>query len=248
MADADSLIILIDNDQRFANIRQAVDKQLALKKVRGVYDHEMAVKAFAFLAEEIAKYAEKSHASWEERPQRPWHLAYPANARRELQQELAHRFETKWSIPAERVYLEKELPKKYQGGKHRTAQLSETDIKARRRGAYSAAELERMKTISEGHMENLFETGNAEEAFRTLKRNLDATLPSRADHHEAGHNPKTRQRSVGLPASLQIEPMARSSAQKLIADAERSVALRRGTSPSDLKARVNRVLGKKGAR
>jgi hypothetical protein len=155
MADADSLIVLIDNDQRFANIRQSVDKMLALKKVRGIYDHEMAVKAFAYLAEEIAKYAEKSSAQYEERAQRPWHLAYPANVRRELQQELAHRFETKWSIPAERKYLEKELPKKYQGGKHRIAQLPEIDLKARRRGAYSAAELEKMKTISEGHMEDL---------------------------------------------------------------------------------------------
>jgi hypothetical protein len=108
-----ALLALIDNDERLYNIRRHADKQLALKKARGVYDRERARSAYTGLVELIAKDAEKALADYEERTPRPWHVAWSKAERTATEKELVARFENAWANPksAEHTELLKALPK-----------------------------------------------------------------------------------------------------------------------------------------
>ena len=152
MADADSLVLFIRNTGALYPSLVASDRRLALKKVRGVYDRERAVSEFAFVVEEGAKRYVKELGESEELPS-VWHVAFPKAVRDRAAREMVDYFETHYRNNPEN--FEKTLPKKYQGGKHVQTQLSEKDMRARRRHGYTLAELRRMPVISEGHGENL---------------------------------------------------------------------------------------------
>jgi len=157
MAEAPyALVSLIDNDQRLYRMRQHADKQLALKKARGVYDRERARSAYTGLVELLAKDAEKALADYEERTPRPWHVAWSKAERDAVERELVGRFENAWASPKSEEHKEliAGLPTKFRGGRRGT-QLSERDVKARRRGAFTLAELEAMPVMKEGHTDNL---------------------------------------------------------------------------------------------
>jgi hypothetical protein len=162
MADAPyALVSLIDNDQRLYRMRQHADKQLALKKARGVYDRERARSAYTGLVELLARDAEKALADYEERQPHPWHVAWSKAERTATEKELVARFENAWANPksAEHTELLKALPKKFQGGAF-AEQLSDDDVKARRKGAFTLAQLEALPAISEGHTSDLkWDTG-----------------------------------------------------------------------------------------
>lgn len=176
MAEAPyALVSLIDNDRRLYRMRQHADKQLALKKARGVYDRERARSAYTGLVELIAKDAEKALADYEERQPRPWHVAWSKAERDALERELVARFENAWASPKSEEHKEllASLPKKYQGGAfaeggasgrhfraHFEPQIPEEDVRARRRHGFTLAQLEALPTISEGHTSDLkWDTG-----------------------------------------------------------------------------------------
>jgi hypothetical protein len=157
MADADSLVLFIRNTGALYPSLVASDRRLALKKVRGVYDRERAASEFAYIVEEGAKRYVKELGESEELPS-VWHVAFPKAVRDRAAREMVDYFETHYRNNPEN--FEKTLPKKYQGGKHAQTQLSEDDLRARRKGAFSLAQLEAVPTISEGHTSDLkWDTG-----------------------------------------------------------------------------------------
>ena len=157
MADADSLVLFIRNTGALYPSLVASDRRLALKKVRGVYDRERAASEFAYIVEEGAKRYVKELGESEELPS-VWHVAFPKAVRDRAAREMVHYFETHYGNNPED--FEKTLPKKYQGGKHAQEQLSEDDLRARRKGAFTLAQLEALPTINEGHTSDLkWDTG-----------------------------------------------------------------------------------------
>ena len=152
MADADSLVLFIRNTGALYPSLVASDRRLALKKVRGVYDRERAASEFAYIVEEGAKRYVKELGESEELPS-VWHVAFPKAVRDRAAREMVDYFETHYGNNPED--FEKTLPKKYQGGKHAQAQLSEADMRARRKHGFTLAQLETIPVISEGHMDNL---------------------------------------------------------------------------------------------
>lgn len=157
MADASSLVLFIRNTGAFYPSLVASERRLALKKVRGVYDRNRADSEFAYIVEEGAKRYVKELGESEELPS-VWHVAFPKGERALAASELVDYFETHYRNNPED--FEKTLPKKYQGGKHAQTQLSEDDLRARRKGAFSLAQLEALPTINEGHTSDLkWDTG-----------------------------------------------------------------------------------------
>ena len=157
MADADSLVLFIRNTGALYPSLVASDRRLALKKVRGVYDRERAASEFAYIVEEGAKRYVKELGESEELPS-VWHVAFPKAVRDRAAREMVDYFETHYRNNPEN--FEKTLPKKYQGGKHAQEQLSEDDLRARRKGAFTLAQLEALPTINEGHTSDLkWDTG-----------------------------------------------------------------------------------------
>jgi hypothetical protein len=81
-------------------------KNLATKKVRGVYKHDLAVKLFGYLVESGAKKYAKDFGS----PNQPWHKMFDVGTRKRVAEELTRDFEGEYALGN----YDNLLPKKYQ--------------------------------------------------------------------------------------------------------------------------------------
>jgi len=103
--DADELKLYIDNESSLHGQAQSIFKNLATKKVRSTYQHDLAVKLFGYLVEAGAKKAAKEYGAT-----LPWHKAFPTATRKEVAEALTRSFEAEFEL-GNYDYL---LPKKYQ--------------------------------------------------------------------------------------------------------------------------------------
>jgi hypothetical protein len=104
---ASELKLYIDNDgELYRRQTTSILKNLATKRARGQYKHDLAVKAFGYLAEAGAKkYAREFGA-----PDQPWHKMFDAGTRKQAAEALARDFE----VEARLGNYDHLLPKKYQ--------------------------------------------------------------------------------------------------------------------------------------
>jgi hypothetical protein len=102
-------------------------KNLATKKARGVYDSELAVQAFMYLAETGAKkYAQEFGE-----PGASWHEIFPTDVRRAAAKGWRDEFETEYNLGN----YDQLLPMKYQGKKETVAKTSKTSKKGKTKKA-----------------------------------------------------------------------------------------------------------------
>lgn len=101
---ADELKLFIDNDaDLYRHQTTSIHKNLATKKVRSQYQHDLAVKLFGYLVEAGAKkYAKEFGGTWN-------HL-FNVPTRKAVAEELTREFETEFELGN----YDKLLPKKYQ--------------------------------------------------------------------------------------------------------------------------------------
>lgn len=107
VTEARELTLYIENDADLHR-RQHVPilKNLATKKVRSQYKHDLAVKAFGHLAESGAKKYAKEHGS----PNQPWHKMFDAATRKLVAEDLTGDFEGEFELGN----YDHLLPKKHQ--------------------------------------------------------------------------------------------------------------------------------------
>jgi hypothetical protein len=107
---ATELKLYIDNDgSLYRGLTTSILKNLATKRARGEYRHDLAVKAFGYLTEAGAKkYARKFGSS-----DQPWHKMFPAGTRKQAAEVLTRDFEAEAALGN----YDHLLPKKYQGQK-----------------------------------------------------------------------------------------------------------------------------------
>lgn len=100
---ATELRLYIDNDADLhRQIATSIFKNLATKKARGEYKHDLAVKAFGYLMEAGAKkYAKEFGGTWNQ--------MFSPETRREVARRFAKEFETEYSLGN----YDRLLPKKY---------------------------------------------------------------------------------------------------------------------------------------
>jgi hypothetical protein len=104
---ATELKIYIDNDgDLYRRQTTSILKNLATKKARGEYKHDLAVKAFGYLVEAGAKKYAKEFGS----PDQPWHQMFDAATRRAVAEKLTKDFEGEYALGN----YDRLLPKKYQ--------------------------------------------------------------------------------------------------------------------------------------
>ena len=105
--EATELKLFIDNDGDLHR-RQGTSilKNLATKKVRSQYKHDLAVKLFGYLVESGAKKYAKEFGS----PGQPWHKMFDVPTRKRVAEELTRDFEGEFELGN----YDNLLPKKYQ--------------------------------------------------------------------------------------------------------------------------------------
>ena len=104
---AEELQLYIVNDaDLYRQQHVPIHKNLATKKVRSQYDHDLAVKAFGYLVEAGAKKYASEHGS----PGQPWNKMFDVPTRKLVAEDLARTFETEFELGA----YDHLLPKKYQ--------------------------------------------------------------------------------------------------------------------------------------
>ncbi len=91
------------NDRDLYRQQEAIFKNLATKKARGEYKHDLAVKAFGYLAEAGAKKYAKEFGG-------TWHQMFDVPTRRAVAQNFAKSFEAEYALGN----YDQLLPKKYQ--------------------------------------------------------------------------------------------------------------------------------------
>jgi hypothetical protein len=96
------------NEGKLYPLRQRIEKNLATKKARGIYDHDLAVKAYAPFVEAGAKTYAKDHGG-------NWYQ-FDVPTRRAVAEELVEHFEIEYSLGN----FNHLLPAKYQN-KSKTA-------------------------------------------------------------------------------------------------------------------------------
>jgi hypothetical protein len=102
--EATELKLFIDNDgDLYRQMRTSIDRNLITKKARGIYQHDLAVKGFGYLAEAGAKKYAKEFGG-------TWHQMFTPAVRREVAEALTRNFEGEAAL-GNYDYL---LPKKYQ--------------------------------------------------------------------------------------------------------------------------------------
>lgn len=116
MIDTDAareLELYVENDaDLYRQQTTSILKNLATKKARGEYKHDLAVKAFGYLMEAGAKkYAKEFGGTWNQ--------MFSPETRREVARRFAKEFETEYSLGN----YDQLLPKKYQKAKTPPAQL-----------------------------------------------------------------------------------------------------------------------------
>ncbi len=105
--EARELKLYIDNDgDLYRRQTTYILKNLATKKAQGKYDHELAVKAFGYLADAGAKKYAKEFGS----PNQPWNKMFDAGTRRRVSEALTKGFEGEFALGNYNDLL----PKKYQ--------------------------------------------------------------------------------------------------------------------------------------
>jgi hypothetical protein len=127
---ATELKLYIDNDARLYKAQTtSILKNLATKKARGSYKHDLAVKAFGYLVQAGAKkYADEFEPTL-----RVWHQIFDAPTRRAVAEELTKDFEGEYALGN----YDSLLPKKYQ----KQDQATHTHARVARRK--SSAQLDR---------------------------------------------------------------------------------------------------------
>ena len=103
---ATELELYIVNEADLHRQHVEIQKNLATKKVRSQYKHDLAVKAFGYLVESGAKKYAKEFGS----PDQPWHRMFDVPTRKLVAEELTKGFEAEFEL-GNYDYL---LPKKYQ--------------------------------------------------------------------------------------------------------------------------------------
>lgn len=104
---ATELKLYIDNDgDLYRRQTTSILKNLATKRARGEYKHDLAVKAFGYLTEAGAKKYAKEFGS----PGQAWHQMFDAGTRKRAAEALAKDFETEAALGN----YDSLLPKKYQ--------------------------------------------------------------------------------------------------------------------------------------
>jgi hypothetical protein len=105
-AAARELKLYIDNDgDLYRRQTTSILKNLATKRARGQYRHDLAVKAFGYLVEAGAKKYAKEFGSSDQ----PWHKMFDTGTRKLAAEELARDFEAEASLGN----YDHLLPKKY---------------------------------------------------------------------------------------------------------------------------------------
>jgi hypothetical protein len=105
--DARELKIYIDNDgDLYRQQTTSILKNLATKRARGVYKHDLAVKLFGYLVEAGAKKYVKQYDA----PNAKWHDVFNVATRKAVAEDLARDFEAE----AKLGNYDNLLPKKYQ--------------------------------------------------------------------------------------------------------------------------------------
>jgi hypothetical protein len=114
--EATELKLYIDNDGNlYRQQTTSILKNLATKRARGDYKHELAVKLFGYLVESGAKKYAKEFGS----PDQPWHKMFDVATRKQVAEELTRDFE----VEVKNGGYANLLPKKYQNGGKTKAQL-----------------------------------------------------------------------------------------------------------------------------
>lgn len=104
---ATELKLYIDNDgDLYRRQTTSILKNLATKKARGIYKHDLAVKAFGYLVQAGAK----KYADEFEPTMRVWHQIFDAPTRRSVAEALTKDFEGEYALGN----YDHLLPKKYQ--------------------------------------------------------------------------------------------------------------------------------------
>lgn len=101
--DARELELFIENDADLHRQYTPILKNLAIKKVRSLYKHDLAVKLFGYLVESGAKKYAKEFGG-------TWHQMFSVPTRKAVAEELTKAFEGEFEL-GNYDYL---LPKKYQ--------------------------------------------------------------------------------------------------------------------------------------
>jgi len=118
--EATELKLYIDNDgDLYRRQTSSIMKNLATKKARGIYQHDLAVKLFGYLVQAGAKkYADEFESTM-----RVWHQIFDVPTRKAVAEALTRDFEDAWKTGEYRSLL----PKKYQasGGKTSRGKKSE---------------------------------------------------------------------------------------------------------------------------
>lgn len=113
---ARELKLYIDNDGNlYRSQTTSILKNLAAKKARGEYKHDLAVKLFGYLVESGAKkYAKEFGTLQSQSPERRghgvWHVMFDVPTRRAVAEELTKDFEGEYALGN----YDNLLPKKYQ--------------------------------------------------------------------------------------------------------------------------------------
>ena len=113
---ARELRLYIDNDSELHRQQGApILKNLATKKARGQYKHDLAVKLFGYLVESGAKKYHREHGNLDvvKYGGQPWHKMFDVPTRRRVAEELTDTFEAE----AKLGNYDNLLPKKYQSDK-----------------------------------------------------------------------------------------------------------------------------------
>jgi hypothetical protein len=105
MQAATALKLYIDNDGTlYRQMTTSILKNLAAKKARGQYKHDLAVKGFGYLTEAGAKKYTQEFGSG------PWHKAFDVATRKRAAEALTKDFETEYALGN----YDALIPKKYQ--------------------------------------------------------------------------------------------------------------------------------------
>lgn len=105
--EATELTLFIENDANLHRQQHVpILKNLATKKVRSQYKHDLAVKLFGYLVESGAKKYAKEFGS----PDQPWHKLFDVATRKRVAEDLTRDFEGEFELGN----YDNLLPKKYQ--------------------------------------------------------------------------------------------------------------------------------------
>ena len=112
---AKELYLFIENDSDlYRQQYEPINKNLTIKKARGVYDHALAAKLFGYLAETGAKYYEADGAGRSRYARstggQGWSEMFPKKLREAVAEELRDKFEMEYALGNYDNYI----PKKYQ--------------------------------------------------------------------------------------------------------------------------------------